>query len=809
MQYNKIYKSILLVACISICSPIGAFGSTEINPTESLYFQQGSLHGIVLAEGSPAASATVAIRALNKEIMTSEDGRFRFTNLPSGQYQISVTLIGHKPYSSYVTIPLQDNQGLQIDLERRENQLKDVMVHGRTRVQEVNRQAYNVTALDATKLYNTTMDIGHALDRVSGIRVRESGGVGSDMNLSINGFSGKQIKIFIDGVPMEGFGSAFQINNIPINSAERVEVYRGVVPVWLGADAMGGAINIVTSTEARSFVDASYSYGSFNTHRTNVNAGWTTKSGFTAQINAYQNYADNDYKMTINPSDINTGISLGEQRIRRFHDNYHNEAVIAQVGVVNKKYADRLLVGVQLGKTYQEIQTGARIESVFGDWHRRGNIVMPTLKYQKKDLFVKGLTATINANINLGKEQNIDTVNVRYDWYGQAKYGSGLGSERSRSLYRYSNNTGLGTATFNYEINDRHTVVLNNVFTTFDRKGSDELYPENERYELPSKTQKNITGISYQYNHDGKWSVSALFKNYFQDLHYTSTYNPSENWGDVAYREQQLDYNKIGYAVAGTYFFTPDLQVKASYENAKRMPEAQEVFGDLVNTATNLELKPESSNNYNLGISYLFRVKDDHRFSVDAGWLYRDAHDFIRQRLQANQTMYVMENLAAVTNMGIDGEVRYSYRNLLTAGANISYHNFRNNTKYEAGQTEVSLVYRDRMPNMPYLFGNFDVSFFLHNLGQHFGNLSIGYNLLYVNKIYLFWPSQGTSSTKRNIPTQFSHDIDVVYSMRNGQYNVGLECKNLTDALVYDNFSLPKPSRGIFLKLRYFIQNNN
>src|SRR5690606_34862698 len=131
--------------------------------------------------------------------------------------------------------------------------IDSVVVMGRTRVHEINRQAYNVTAIDATKLHNSTLDIGHAIDRVSGVRVRESGGVGSDMNISINGFTGKQIKIFIDGVPMEGFGSSFQLNNIPVNLAERVEIYRGVVPVWLGSDAMGGAINIVTKTRNRSY----------------------------------------------------------------------------------------------------------------------------------------------------------------------------------------------------------------------------------------------------------------------------------------------------------------------------------------------------------------------------------------------------------------------------------------------------------------------------------------------------------------------------------------------------------------------------
>ncbi|WP_449440631.1 TonB-dependent receptor [Pedobacter steynii] len=118
-------------------------------------------------------------------------------------------------------------------------EMETVNVVGRTKAQEVNRQAFNVTAIDAKKLYNTTLDISGALDRVAGVRVRETGGVGSSFNLSINGFSGSHIRYFIDGIPMDNFGSSFQINNIPINIADRVEVYKGVVPMWLGSDALG------------------------------------------------------------------------------------------------------------------------------------------------------------------------------------------------------------------------------------------------------------------------------------------------------------------------------------------------------------------------------------------------------------------------------------------------------------------------------------------------------------------------------------------------------------------------------------------
>jgi hypothetical protein len=41
--------------------------------------------------------------------------------------------------------------------------------------------------------------------------------------------------------------------------------------------------------------------------------------------------------------------------------------------------------------------------------------------------------------------------------------------------------------------------------------------------------------------------------------------------------------------------------------------------------------------------------------------------------------------------------------------------------------------------------------------------------------------------------------------MAGGRYNIGVEAKNLTNAFLYDNFSLQKPGRGFYLNLRYFI----
>ena len=116
-------------------------------------------------------------------------------------------------------IEVSGNLEVSIKMESELQELESVTVLGRSQTDKVNKQAYSVTAIDAKKLHNSTLDLSHALDRVSGVRNREAGGVGSRSELSINGFSGNQIKVFIDGVPMDNFGSSFQMNNIPINLA--------------------------------------------------------------------------------------------------------------------------------------------------------------------------------------------------------------------------------------------------------------------------------------------------------------------------------------------------------------------------------------------------------------------------------------------------------------------------------------------------------------------------------------------------------------------------------------------------------------
>jgi len=685
--------------------------------------------------------------------------------------------------------------------------LKSVAVFGYSPLQLANRQAYHVTAIDAQQLHNSTLDIAQVLDRVPGARLRQTGGVGSDFDFSLNGFSGKRIKFFLDGVPMDNFGSAFQINNIPVNLAERIEVYKGVVPVWLGSDALGGAVNIITNNKMKNFVDASYAYGSFNTHRSYVNAGYTSPGGFALRLNAFQNYSDNNYKVTLDAANIRTGRYYRDTTLRRFHDNYHNETAIAQMGLVDQKWADELLLGITLGQYYKEIQTAATQDVVFGAWHETGSIVMPAIKFRKKDFLIKHLDMTLNANYNLGKISNVDTVHARFGWLRDSITYRGKGGEYIYNYYKYRNNNANVNASLTYRINSRHSLAINNSFSRFNRKGENLVNPL-QIDNIPQVNNKNILGLSYQYELPEKLDLTVSGKYYAQkghtelvDINYAR--NP-----DTLYIPKRVGRNEFTYGGAMSYFVISRLQMRVSYEKALRLPDHEELFGDVVYREGNWNLLPETSDNVNIGLNYTLPIHD-HRFYISAIGTYKKADDYMYDTFSPLENKLVTKNLLKVSSVGIESEIRYSYGRLLTLGASLTYQNIQDKHPYRTDMvTDPPLpnpTYNERIPNIPYVYGNVDALVLLNDVLDQKDRLSIGYNMLYVHKFYLYWEMDGAPETKRTIPKQLSHDVNMVYTLKNGRYNIGLECRNIMNAKLYDNFSLQKPGRSFSIKLRYFL----
>ena len=760
---------------------------------------------VLSTEKTTVDFATVYLKGTNYGGTTNEEGIYHL-QAPAGEYTLVVSAIGYKTVEKPVKLMRGERTKMNVVISPQATELDEVVVvsNGVTRLK---RSAFNAVALDTKALQNSTQNLSEALAQAPGMKIRESGGVGSDMQLMMDGFTGKHIKIFIDGVPQEGVGSSFGLNNIPVNYAERIEVYKGVVPVGFGTDAIGGVINIITKKNRdKWFLDASYSYGSFNTHKSYVNFGQTFRSGLTYEINVFQNYSDNNYYVDTPVKDFTTG-AINKKKIehvKRFHDTYHNEAVIGKIGFVDKKWADRLMFGFTYSHMYKDIQTGVRQEVVFGGKYRKGYSIMPSLDYRKRDFFVRGLDVVLTANYNKNMTNNVDTSSYEYNWRGEMRP-LRMPGEQSYQNTRSDNNNWNGTLTANYRIGKAHTFTFNHVINAFRRSNQSLLNEDSEANAIPKETRKNISGLSYRLMPTEHWNLSVFGKYYNQFIA-----------GPVATSSAQDDYirttnsvSTMGYGAAGTYFILKSLQAKLSYEKAYRLPTNEEMFGDEDLETGDISLRPENSDNVNLNLSYN-EIFGKHSVYVEGGLIYRNTKDYIQRNisdLSGGKYGATYVNHGRVETKGYNISVRYGFANWVSVGGNFTQMNVRDNVKtVTSGTNQESLTYGARMPNLPYQFANSDVTFYWRNLWKKGNTLSVTYDNLYMHSFPLYSEAVGSES-EFVVPTQFSHNLTLSYGIQNGRYNISFECRNLTNEKLYDNFSLQKAGRAFYGKVRVYFGN--
>ena len=760
---------------------------------------------VISTEKEVVDFATVYLKGTGHGGITNQEGIYH-VSAPAGNYTLVVSAVGYKTVEKPVTLLRGQRVRQNITISPETQQLDEVTVVS-TGVSRLKRSAFSAVAVDTKELQNTTKNLSDALAKAPGMKLRESGGVGSDMQLMLDGFSGKHVKVFIDGVPQEGVGSSFGLNNIPVNFADRIEVYKGVVPVGFGTDAIGGVINIVTNKKRRRwFLDASYSYGSFNTHKSNVNFGQTFKNGFTYEVNAFQNYSDNDYHIEAPVEDFETGRIDRDKKVRvkRFNDTYHNEAIVGKVGVVDKKWADRLMLGFTYSNMYQDIQTGVRQDIVYGQKHRKGHSLMPSLEYYKRNLFAKGLDVALTVNYNKNLTTNVDTASYKYNWYGDRKLLNSPG-EQSYQHSRADNNNWNGTFTANYRLGKMHMLTFNHVLNTFSRSNTSLLAKEEQSDAIAKETRKNISGVSYRLMPSETWNLSVFGKYYNQFVA-----------GPVATDANQNDYvrttrsvSSIGYGAAGTYFILPGLQAKLSYEKAYRLPTIEEMFGNEDLEMGDIGIRPENSDNVNLNLSYN-RTFGRHSVYVEGGLVYRNTKDYIQRNitdLSGGKSAATYINYGKVLTKGYNISARYGFGKWVSVGGNFTQMDVRDNMKTSISGSAENIAYKERMPNLPYIFADSDVTFYWRDLGRKGNALTVSYDNQYLHSFTYYSSKIGSNKGDYVVPSQFSHNLSLSYSLRDGRYNLSFECRNFTDEQLYDNFSLQKAGRAFYGKVRVYFGN--
>lgn len=657
---------------------------------------------------------------------------------------------------------------------------------------------FNIDVIDTSEYLNGNKDINQVLNETPGINIRSLGGLGSDFNLSLNGLSGKQVRYFIDGIPMENFGSALTLNNMPINLVESMEVYKGVVPISLGADALGGAINVITPNLNEDFVDASYSYGSFNTHRLALVTQASRLDGYFLRTSGYLNSSDNDYTMKSVPVTDDLGNIIDSTSAKRFNDEYQSRMLTLKAGRIDTSWADEISLSLTLADNknqQQHPETSTNI--VFGKAYSRNTSQLISMNYAKA--FEK-LTLHSYALAGKIRETFYDTYSRSYDWQGNytEKSTPTQGELGNLSIFELEDKVIRLSLGGDYVLNSYSSLSMNLAVNHLERQGDDKINLQNMRFKSPNNIEKNILGINYSLLLlDDNLNINTFIKQY--DYHATIKSDQLTN-GIIENSEQTADLNNTGFGTGISYQLNDNNRLKISYEKTYRLPEADEILGDGMYIRANPDLKPETSHNVNLGLISLI-APSDIAIKNEVNVFYRDASDFIRY-VPDRIISGIYSNTKSVEITGIENSFSLNYKQFFDFQINATYQDMLNKSKTDySGLPDIS--YNTRIPNEPYFFANLrtGLTFFTHD----YNKVSAHWSSHYVDQYFLYSEGSGDKDHKRAIPEQLTHDIDIEYSMSHEKYNIGFTASNIFDETTFDNYNIQKPGRAYSLKFRYSI----
>lgn len=769
--------------------------------SEGLAQQLVTLSGkITSADGLPVAQATLAVEGTSYGTYSDDNGNYSL-GLPQGTYTVVASFIGYE--SQKKSVSLTGKKTVDFVLREESVALNDVEVYGKSKSQQLREGTFAVSALDVKPVVNSLSNLNELVNRASGIKVRQEGGVGSDYDLSINGMSGNSVRYFIDGVPLETKGSEVSLANLPVNIIDHIEMYKGVVPAYLGADALGGAINIVTKKEKKNYLDMSYGIGSFHTHKADLNAQFVfPKSGIIVRPTVGVNYSKNDYMMK--------GVEVWDESLRkyvpsnrkRFHDDYFSLLAQVEVGVTGKPWADDFFVTASYSKVDKELQTGSVQTKVYGMAERNGSAYNVSARYRKKDFLLKGLQMHSFLSHTWDYSLTVDTAYRVYDWNGD--YIESSRNEitgRERSLRHYKRPTTMFRSNWDYRIGPQHALNVNYLLN---RTGNDRYDEVDSSFEPSNDVVcKHIIGLSYQQQLlQDRMENTFFVKDYINHLNIRQTDLYWQTGSDKMKGESTGNY--WGYGVGSRMKFVEPLALKASYEHSVRLPLARELLGNGSTIYANTALNPEKSDNVNLGVFGTWHPGRGHTVYYEVNGFMRFVDDYIQAVVAEKEGMMQYQNVPAVHIKGLEGEVRYSWKRNLQCMANVSWQDARDQRQYKE-DGKLSATYLNRVPNRPWLFGTAEVNYTFHDVCRKSSSLRLETSYQWVHWYYLTWEAYGSKESKAQIPAQHVVNAGVTYSLENGKYNVSVNCDNLFDRLVYDHYKLQKPGRSFFLKFRVFL----
>ncbi|QZE15326.1 TonB-dependent receptor plug domain-containing protein [Halosquirtibacter laminarini] len=738
----------------------------------------------------PLPGASVVIHSLKKGVVTDKNGSYQLL-VPEGKHSLYVSYIGFASIRKEVKVKGNDKT-VDIVLSKTTKELSDVVVNGTSVASSMRENALPISVISMDEIKGSVGDVNDVLSRTAGVKIRRTGAEGASSRLSVRGLEGKRIGYYIEGMPMNDNADFLDLNDIPVDMIERIEVYKGVVPARFGGSSIGGAVNIVTKEYPEKYMDAAYSFGSYNTHKMNcILKRNNKKRGFEYGIGGWYTTSDNNYEMEL-------PLEPGHY-VTRSHDKFVKK-VLAGGMTFKRLWFDEIVFEPSYTNTKKEIQgiTGFDIQ---GAYMLNESYVLSN-KFKKSDFLVKNLYLDIANNIGCAITQFKDTANARYDFNG-TKYPAvhALGGEVGVTPNDSYNKKyiGMQKTNLNYELSSNHNLNLNSVYNYAYNIPQDTLEEKARGYRTNFNSRMNsyIAGLALESSTNNKRLVNAFSVKYY---YYSMNSTLAELNNGSATKKVSIQKQDWGISDGVRFRFNPYLLVKASLAYDVRIPSESELLGDGFLITPAVDLVPERNTSANLGWMYERRNSSGNLFSLELNTFYMYLIDMIRFTGGPLQSIY--QNFGRMRTLGMEAEIKWDVTNHVYLFANGTYQDLRDDREYGPNSTVANFSKGARMPNIPYLFFNCGFDLHKENLfGGRGQNTRLYSELSFVEEYYRDFKL--SNFQEKIIPRATTVQLGLEHSLFNGGVILSFQVNNLTNAKVISEFNRPLPGRNFNMKIRY------
>jgi iron complex outermembrane receptor protein len=251
----------------------------------SVVAQNAIIGKIVDAEERPLEAANVYLRGTIMGAASDNEGQFRIENVPTGDFVLTVSMIGYQLKEVKVSIENMEVDLGTIRLESSALQSQPIIVTAARHQQSLQDVSTSIASISEKEIeYRNAITIDDALKYESGLNL-----TGNQVNIrGSTGYSrgvGSRVLMLVDGIPyMTADTKEANFESLQINQIERIEIVKGAGSALYGSNAMGGVINVINKKiESESLTNVRL-YGGFYSDPHYEKWAWSNRTRYLSGI---------------------------------------------------------------------------------------------------------------------------------------------------------------------------------------------------------------------------------------------------------------------------------------------------------------------------------------------------------------------------------------------------------------------------------------------------------------------------------------------------------------------------------------------